>query len=211
MKKRSFIILSYIAISIPGIILLVRYFSGDLGANPIQEATHVTGRTAINLLIATLAVSPIIDLFQVRWIAPLRRWLGVSTFFYAFAHFLIFVWWDYGLNLELILDVLLEKWFAIFGVITFLIFTALAVTSTDGWQKRLGKRWKKLHQLVYLSGVSAGVHYLLAVKLDLRRPTILAVIIIMLLIFRLKPVKKVLRSSQFNRFIPSRIKSIKLA
>ncbi len=202
--------MSYVAISIPGIILLARYLTGDLGANPIQEATHLTGRTAINLLIATLAVSPIIDLFQVRWIAPLRRWLGVSAFLYALAHFLIFVWWDYGLNLELIFDVLLEKWFAIFGAITFLIFTALAVTSTNGWQKRMGKSWKKLHQLVYISGISAGIHYLLAVKLDLRRPIVFAVIIIILLLFRLKPVKKLLRSLQFDRLILSRIKSLKL-
>jgi sulfoxide reductase heme-binding subunit YedZ len=210
MKKRTFIILSYVAISIPGIILLARYLTGDLGANPIQEATHLTGRTAINLLIVTLVVSPIIDLFQVRWIAPLRRWLGVSAFFYALAHFLIFVWWDYGLNLELIFDVLLEKWFAIFGAITFLIFTTLAVTSTNGWQKRMGKSWKKLHQLVYISGISAGIHYLLAVKLDLRRPIVFAVIIVILLLFRLKPVKKLLRSLQFDRLIPSRIKSLKL-
>ncbi len=119
MKKNLFRGLSYLAIAIPGIYLLVRYFSGDLGANPIQEATHITGRMAINMLIATLVISPIINLFKVRWISPLRRWLGVSSFLYASVHALIFVWWDYGLNLTLILEILFEKWFALLGIATF--------------------------------------------------------------------------------------------
>ncbi len=210
MKKKLFTAISYIALAIPGAILLGRYFSGDLGANPIQEATHATGRIILNLLIATLAITPIIDLFKVRWIRPLRRWLGVSAFLYAFVHFLIFVWWDYGFNLELIFDVIFDKLFAIFGVATFLIFSVLALTSTNGWQKKLKKRWKKLHQLVYLSGITAVLHYLLAVKLDLRRPIVFAVIMFVLLILRLTKIKRFVKSLHFENLIPSKIRSIKL-
>ena len=210
MKKNLFRGLSYLAIATPGIYLLVRYFLGDLGANPIQEATHVTGRMAINILVATLAISPIIDLFKVRWISPLRRWLGVSSFLYASVHFLIFVWWDYGLNLTLILEILFEKWFAFLGIATFLIFAALAITSTNNWQKKMGKRWKKLHYLVYFSGFTASLHYLLAVKLDLRRPIVFAAIIALLLIMRVKVIKKMFNSSTIKNIVPSNLRSLKL-
>ena len=210
MKKKLFILISYTAVAIPGICLLIRFVIGDLGANPIQEATHFTGRTTINLLIATLAITPLIDLFKIRWISPIRRWLGVSAFFYALIHGLIFFWWDYGFNLAFILDELLGKLFIIFGITTFLSFAALALTSTNKWQKKLGKNWKKLHYMVYLSGVTAVLHYLLAVKLDLRRPIVFATIIGVLLIIRFKPIKKLLKSSGFEKIIPIKIRDIKI-
>ena len=102
---------------------------------------------------------------------------------------MIFVWWDYGLNLALILDVLLEKWFAIFGIITFLIFTALAITSTKEWQQKMGKNWKKLHRFVYAAGILAALHFILAVKPGVLRPWPYALAMTLLLLYRLPPVQ----------------------
>ena len=210
-NKKVFKSINYFLIALPGFILLIRYFTGDLGSNPIQETTQVTGRVALNLLVGTLAVTPFIVFSGMRWISPIRKWLGVSTFIYAFIHLLIFVWWDYGLNLVLIADVLLEKTFAIVGGINFLILTILAVTSTRYWQKKLGRRWKQLHYLVYLSGILAVTHYFFAVKLDHRRPIVFIIIIGILLLLRFKKIKGIISSSGFSNIVPDSIKKIKLS
>ena len=110
-------------------------------------------------------------------------------FFYASLHGLIFFWIDYGFNFEFILLEVVNKSFIIIGVITFLLLTPLAVTSINNWQKRLGRKWKSLHKIVYLIGAMDIVHYLWQVKADIRQPLIFGAVLVILLTTRVKFVR----------------------
>ncbi|MCK4976213.1 MAG: ferric reductase-like transmembrane domain-containing protein, partial [Anaerolineales bacterium] len=111
----------------------------NLTANPIQAVTLRTGKTALVLLVLTLAVTPINTLFGFRQLLKVRRALGLYTFLYISIHFAIFIGLDYVFDLELILEAIFEKRFALIGFITGLIMLPLALTSTRWWMKRLGK------------------------------------------------------------------------
>ena len=179
------------------VLLLIDYFTGNLTANPIQALEQRTGRHAITLLVMALACTPLNNLFGWRELIKRRRALGLYAFLYATIHVIIFVDLDYGLAWSLILQTILEKPYIIVGVITFLMLIPLAFTSFSIWQKRLGKSWKKLHQLVYLIAPLAALHYAWGKKGDffrlqgeIIRPLIYASIIILLLIMRLPQVRR---------------------
>jgi sulfoxide reductase heme-binding subunit YedZ len=181
--------------------LIIDYFTGNLTANPIQALEQRTGRHAITLLVLSLACTPLNNLFGWRELLKRRRALGLYAFLYATIHVIIFVDLDYGLAWSLILQNILEKQYIIFGAIAFLLLVALAFTSFDIWKKRLGKNWKRLHQLVYLLAPLAVLHYALGKKGDffglqgeIIRPLIYALIVSLLLIMRIPPVRKALAS-----------------
>jgi sulfoxide reductase heme-binding subunit YedZ len=181
--------------------LIFDYFTGNLTANPIQALEQRTGRHAITLLVLSLACTPLNSLFGWRELLKRRRTLGLYAFLYAAIHVIIFVDLDYGLAWSLILQTVLEKQYIIFGAITFLLLIPLAVTSFDIWKKRLGKNWKRLHQLVYLIAPLAVLHYGLSKKGDffglqgeVIRPLIYAVIVILLLVMRIPRIRKALAS-----------------
>ena len=181
------------------------YFSGGLTANPIQDLTQRTGKAALWLLVLSLAATPVNTLFGFKPALKVRRALGLYAFFYALGHFLIFVWWDYGLDIQLILEDVGSKRYVLVGLSTLLILAPLAITSTRGWMKRLGKRWKRLHQLVYLAGILAVVHYTWVVKADLREPLAFGLAVGLLLLARLPGVRKPL--SNFRIHLKSRMRA----
>ena len=179
------------------VLLLIDYFTGNLTANPIQALEQRTGRHAITLLVMSLACTPLNNLFGWRELIKRRRALGLYAFLYATIHVIIFVDLDYGLAWSLILQTILEKPYIIAGVITFLMLIPLAFTSFNIWKRRLGKYWKKLHQLVYLIAPLAALHYAWGKKGDffrlqgeIIRPLIYASIIILLLVMRLPQVRR---------------------
>jgi sulfoxide reductase heme-binding subunit YedZ len=145
------------------------------------------------MLMVTLAVTPIHTVVKIRETNSVRRTFGLYTFFYASLHGLIFFWIDYGFNFEFILLEVVDKRFIIVGVISFLLLTPLAVTSTNNWQKRLGKKWKTLHKTIYLIGVLVIIHYVWQVKADIRWPMIYGVILAILLVARVRNVRRWLR------------------
>jgi sulfoxide reductase heme-binding subunit YedZ len=157
---------------------------GDIGVNPIQEYTLLTGWYALVLLILSLAVTPANAYLGWRWAIPLRKLLGLYAFLYASIHFLIFVGLDYGLDLGLIWQNIIEKRFVLVGFAAFLILIPLAITSTKGWMKRLGKNWKRLHQWVYLASLLVIVHFVWLVKADIRRPLAYGAVVVFLLLLR---------------------------
>jgi len=157
---------------------------GDIGVNPIQEYTLLTGWCALVLLILSLAVTPLNAYLGWRWAIPLRKLLGLYAFLYAGIHFLIFVGLDYGFDLQLIWQTIVEKRFVLVGFAAFLILTPLAITSTKGWMRRLGKNWKKLHQWVYLASLLVIVHFVWLVKSDIRRPLAYGAVVVFLLLLR---------------------------
>jgi sulfoxide reductase heme-binding subunit YedZ len=171
-------------------ILVWDYLHNNLTVNPIQEATFRTGKTALTLLVLSLACTPVNILFGIKQVLPLRRPLGLYAFFYVCLHLAIFVLVDYGLDLELIQQAIVEKRYVLVGFTAFLLLVPLAVTSTKGWQRRLGKRWKKLHQLVYLAAPLAVIHFIWLVKSDIREPLIYGAVVAGILLLRVQRVRQ---------------------
>jgi sulfoxide reductase heme-binding subunit YedZ len=176
----------------PLALLLVDYFRDNLTVNPIQEITFRTGKTALVLLVLSLACTPLNTVFKFRPALKVRRALGLYAFMYASLHFLIFIGLDYQFDLDLIREAVFEKRFALVGFSAFLILLPLAITSTKGWKRRLGKKWKRLHQLVYLAGLLVVVHYVWLVKSDIRVPLAYGGVVALLLIARIPAVRRYL-------------------
>jgi sulfoxide reductase heme-binding subunit YedZ len=154
---------------------------GDLGANPIETATHATGEWALRLLLATLAVTPLRRLLGWSWLAPQRRTLGLAAFAYATVHFLIWSVLDNGLDWAGIVEDIAERPFVTAGFAAFVSMIPLAITSTRGWIKRLGRRWVALHRLAYVAAALAVLHFVWLVKKDLREPLVYAAVLGVLL------------------------------
>jgi sulfoxide reductase heme-binding subunit YedZ len=177
--------------------ILWDFAQGAFLVDPVREITTRTGRTAIVLLVLTLACTPINTVFGFRQALRVRRALGLYAFLYVGLHFLTFVWLDYGLDLDLLLQAIFDQRYVIVGFASGVILLLLAVTSTRGWQKQLGKRWKWLHRLVYLAAVLAVMHYLWLVK-DIRDPLRYAFVVALLLVLRIPRVRRTVSSLRYK-------------
>lgn len=167
--------------------LVIAAFGQGLGANPIETTTHVTGEWALRFLLITLAITPLRQLFGWNRLLQLRRMLGLYAFFYACLHFGTWLVFDQFFDWHGIVEDVLERPYITLGASALLLLLPLAVTSTNGWLRRLGKRWIMLHRLVYPAALVAVSHFLWLVKADYREPVVYAVILILLLGFRLLP------------------------
>jgi len=170
--------------------LIARYADDDLGANPIEALTHETGAWALRFLMASLATTPLRRLSGWRMLSLERRTLGLLAFFYASLHLSIYAVLDQGLGTggvgleaqwQYLQEDILERPYITIGFATFLLLLTLAATSTRGVTRRLGRRWKPLHRIVYLAGIGAVVHFLWLVKADTREPLVYAVLLALLL------------------------------
>jgi sulfoxide reductase heme-binding subunit YedZ len=149
----------------------VRFLRDDLGANPIAEVLNRLGLYAFVLLVLTLACTPAQILFKINWPIRIRKLLGDFCFFYACLHLLTYAGLDQGLAFAEIGRDIVKRPFITLGMTTWVLLLPLAVTSTQGWQRRLGfRRWKGLHRLVYLAGILACVHFLWRFKTALLEP-----------------------------------------
>lgn len=183
----------HVAALTPLAVILILAWQGRLTANPIQDITLRTGQTALVLLVLSLSITPLYTAFTIKELLPLRRRLGLYAFFYAMLHFLIFIGLDYGFDPELLKEAIFEKRYALVGFAAFLILLPLAVTSTKGWMRRLGKRWKALHRWVYVAAVLVIVHYVWLVKSDIRTPLLYGAVVAILLILRAPAVARRVR------------------
>ena len=139
----------------------------DLGANPITEIEIQTGLWTLRFLAITLAVTPVRETFGIGALAKYRRMFGLFTFFYACLHVTTWIGVDWFFDVRAMVDEVLKHKYIFVGMATFLTLIPLALTSTNGWVRRLGgKRWAKLHRLVYVTAIGGTVHYLWAVKKD---------------------------------------------
>ena len=187
--KRSLRLFVHICALLPLGVLVWNFFTGNLTVNPIQAASQRTGDIALVILLLSLACTPAASTLGLKEVLKFRRTLGLYAFFYAGLHFLIFVGLDYTFNLALIWAAIVEKRFILVGFAAGLILLALAVTSFRWWMKRLGKNWKRLHRLVYLAGMLVVLHYLWAVKVDIRLPLLSGFILLLLLTLRIPLIK----------------------
>ena len=188
-KFNRFQALTHILCLLPFGFLLLGFLTDNLTADPIQAITQRTGQTAIRLLLIGLALTPITTVLGFRPAKQVKRAVGLYAFFYAVLHFLTFSVLDYGLLFAEMLRELTEKRYLILGALSFLLLIPLAVTSTKGWKKRLGVWWKRMHRSAYVIPAVAIIHYLWAVKADIRLPLAYALILLVLLILRLPRVK----------------------
>ncbi|MCB0237356.1 MAG: sulfoxide reductase heme-binding subunit YedZ, partial [Anaerolineae bacterium] len=170
----KFQIFVHIVALLPLVILIIDALRGNLTYNPIQAATLRTGKTAMILLVASLACTPVNTVFGFTPAIKVRRALGLYAFLYALVHFSIYVGVDYGFDLQLILLELSEKRYVLVGFAAFLILLPLAITSTKGWQRRMKKNWKKLHRWIYAAGILVMFHFIWVQKSDIRQPLIWA-------------------------------------
>lgn len=178
---------------LPAAALAWRAASDGLGANPIEEITHETGETALRLLLASLAITPLRR--ALGWsglaprlgagLAPYRRTLGLLAFAYVCMHLATWVALDLFFDWAAILEDVAERPYVTAGFAAFCALVPLAITSTRGWIRRLGRRWLALHRLVYVAAILAVVHFLWLVKADLREPLAYASVLALLLGARL--------------------------
>jgi len=208
MRVRSVKPWVFAACLIPLVLLVWRGFTGGLTANPIEYITHRTGDWTLRLLLITLAITPLRRLTGWSGLAPLRRMLGLFTFFYATLHFSTYLVLDFFFAFDLILDDIVERRYVTAGFAGFLLLIPLALTSSQRMMRRLGgERWRRLHRLVYAAAVAGVVHYLWLVKLDIRPPLVYAAILAVLLGARLwfryaKPRASVASSVGRSRSVP---------
>jgi sulfoxide reductase heme-binding subunit YedZ len=166
-------------------LLVLRAVNNDLGANPVEALTHDTGDWALRFLLITLAVSPLRMLTGKAWPIRYRRMLGLFAFFYAVLHFGIYLWIDQAfLWSEIVADIVKRPYITI-GFAAFLILLPLALTSTKGMVRRLGRRWSSLHKLVYVAAMLGVLHFLWLVKADYREPGLYLLIFLVLMLFRI--------------------------
>ncbi len=165
--------------------LVFRALTDRLSVNPIEDITLTTGIWALRLLLVTLAITPIRRLTGWNQIIQYRRMLGLFAFFYATVHLLIYVVLDQGLAFEFILADIAKRPYITAGMTAFVLMIPLALTSTKGWIRRLGRRWQTLHRLIYVSAFAACLHFIWKVKVAIGEPVYYAVVLGILLCFRL--------------------------
>ncbi|MDQ2898845.1 MAG: sulfoxide reductase heme-binding subunit YedZ [Acidobacteriota bacterium] len=171
---------------VPLILLAARGLRQDLGANPIEFITHATGTWTLRFLLITLAVTPLRVLAGVPLLIRFRRMLGLFAFFYAVLHFTTYIWLDKFFDMSDILKDIVKRPFITVGFAAFLCLIPLAITSTKGMIRRLGgKRWQRLHRLIYASAMLGVAHYYWLVKSDVRLPVMYGTILGVLLLYRI--------------------------
>jgi sulfoxide reductase heme-binding subunit YedZ len=195
LKARWLQILTHIGALLPLAWLLWNYWQGQFIVDPVKEITTSTGKTALILLILSLACTPLNTIFGFKHALRLRRPLGLYAFLYVGLHFLTFLGLDYGFDLHLIRQDILDQRYVLVGLATGLLLLPLAITSTKGWQKRLGKNWKRLHRLVYLASILDIVHFVWLTK-DIREPLRYGGVVALLLIVRIPAIKRAISNAR---------------
>lgn len=171
---------------IPLGLLLWDLYRQRVGPNPQEVATRTTGMLTLVFLSLTVAITPLRQIFRLNSLVKYRRMLGLFAFFYGMLHLLTYVWFDRLFNFVSVAQDVAQRPFILVGMTAFLLMVPLAITSTNKMVKRLGgKRWAKLHRLVYLAAVAGVVHFWMLVKSDIRLPLTFAFIILFLLGYRL--------------------------
>jgi methionine sulfoxide reductase heme-binding subunit len=168
----------------PLLVLIWQVANNGLGPNPVEAVVHVTGLWALRFLLVTLSVTPLRRLTGLPWLLRYRRMLGLFAFFYAALHFIAYLVLDRALVWDEILRDLTERPYITLGFSALVLLVPLAITSTRGWMRRLGRRWQQLHRAVYVIAILGVAHFLWLVKADLREPLLYAALLAGLLAAR---------------------------
>jgi len=168
----------------PALGLLYALLAGALGVNPAETLQLSTGLWAFRFLLVTLAITPVRRITGWNGIIRFRRMLGLFAFFYATLHVLTWIVLDHSFAWDEAAADIVKRPFITAGMVAFASMVPLAITSTKGWIRRLGRRWQLLHRLIYVSALAAAVHFIWKVKVVYGEPVYYAAIVIGLLGFR---------------------------
>jgi sulfoxide reductase heme-binding subunit YedZ len=182
--KRLAKIVVFVAALVPTAMLIRGMLMGTLGVNPAETVQLQTGRWALKFLLLSLAVTPVRRLTGWNIVIQYRRMLGLFAFYYATLHFASYISFDLAFNFADFAADVVRRPFITMGSLALLSMLPLAITSTKGWIRRLGKKWTQLHRLVYVSGVCAVIHFAWKVKVFSGDPVVYAGLLTLLLAFR---------------------------
>ena len=182
--------LVFAASLVPAALLARGLYTGNLGINPAETLQLETGIWALRFLLASLAITPLRRLFGWNRLVQYRRMLGLYAFFYATLHLATYVVLDRYFDWSGIVEDVAKRPFITLGMLAFALLVPLALTSTKGWIRRLGRRWQTLHRLVYFAAIAAGLHFMWKVKVAIGEPVYyfagLAILLGFRLLWRLK-------------------------
>ncbi|MCU1264506.1 MAG: msrQ [Acidobacteria bacterium] len=171
---------------VPLVLLLWDVYRKRVGANPLEFVTRTTGMLTLVFLLLSLTVTPLRKVTGANWLIKFRRMIGLFAFFYGSLHLLTYVAFDRLFHLTTIPGDVIKRPFITIGMAAFFLMVPLAITSTNKMVKRLGgKRWNRLHKLVYVAGAGGVLHFWMLVKSDTRLPLTFAFILALLLGYRL--------------------------
>lgn len=179
-------LVTLVGLCLPALDLAWRWLNDDLGARPVTEATHITGDWAVIFLLCSLALTPARAVFDWIPLVQIRRRIGVAAALYAGLHFLIYVA-DQKWDLVVVALEIIKRFYLTIGFTALLALTALAITSTNGWQRRLKRNWKRLHWLIYPAAVLAILHFFIQSKANVGEATVAAGLFAWLMIWRWMP------------------------
>ncbi len=178
-------VLLFMACLVPLVQLVYAGFQNNLTANPIEYITHQTGIWGLRFLLLTLAMTPLKVMTGSAVFIRIRRMLGLFTFFYCTLHMVIYFWLDLGLDWQLIIDDIIEHTYVTAGMLAWLLMLPMAITSNKRMIRKMGKKWKRLHQSIYLVIGLGCLHFIWLVKSDITEPLIYTGIGLTLLMFRI--------------------------
>jgi sulfoxide reductase heme-binding subunit YedZ len=181
-------LVTLIGLCLPALDLAWRWYTDDLGARPVTEATHITGDWTVVFLLCSLAMTPARSVFDWMPLVQIRRRIGVAAALYAGLHFLIYVY-DQKWDLVVVALEIAKRFYLTIGFAALLMLAALAITSTNGWQKRLRANWKRLHWLIYPAAVLAILHFYIQSKNNVGEATVAAGLFAWLMTWRWMPPK----------------------
>jgi sulfoxide reductase heme-binding subunit YedZ len=165
-------------------------FNDGLGADPVEAIIHFTGIGAFNLLLITLLVSPLAKKFKQAFLMNVRRLLGLYAFAYALCHLLNFLAFEVQFNLTLFFGEVIKRPYITIGMAAFVLLSLLAVTSVNFLKKKMGRTWQMLHNFTYVISVLVAIHFYWSVKSEIIEPGIYIVLVIVLLGFRGKKIRR---------------------
>ncbi len=174
----------FLACLVPLGLIVYDGFQNNLTANPIEYITHQTGIWTLRFLLITLAMTPLRVMTGSAVFIRIRRMLGLFTFFYASLHMIIYFWLDLGLDWQLIIEDIIEHTYVTAGMLAWLLMLPMAITSNKAMIRRMGKKWKRLHQSIYVVIGLGCLHFIWLVKSDITEPLIYTGIGLSLLLFR---------------------------
>ena len=175
----------FIILLMPLIYLVYLYQMQDLTADPIEYILHYTGIWTVRILLLSLALTPFRNLFKQVFFLRIRRMVVLFVFFYATLHLLVYLGLDLGFRFGHLWEDIVKRPYITVGFLAWLLLVPMAITSTNGMLRRLGKKWKTLHKSIYLIAILACLHFIWLVKADLIEPLIYSGLFFALLFYRL--------------------------
>ncbi|MBA6296846.1 protein-methionine-sulfoxide reductase heme-binding subunit MsrQ [Colwellia sp. MB02u-9] len=180
---------------LPLFVLYFLAFTEQLGADPVEEVIHFTGMGAFNLLLISLLVTPVAKKYRQGYLLQIRRLLGLYSFTYAMFHLLNFLAFEVQFDLVLFFDEIIDRPYITVGMAALMILFSLAITSITALRRKMGTKWQKLHNGVYLAVLLIALHFFWSVKSDIVEPMIYFIMAVLLLILRKDKIKRWFKSS----------------